>query len=154
LASAKPVVEKYTIYDNWQTRAIVQRPRPFAYLISPNQRRAIQNLKLLGISLDSLHTSQKIAVQVFTGTQLREAEESTISEDDSIPAVKPSGVTEKEMEFPAGTYVLYMSQPKANLLPEVLEPEAENGFLPNHIIQMPTDAVYPVYRYMVAQKLN
>lgn len=53
--------------------------------------------------------------------------------------------------FPPGTAVVYLDQKNANLAVEVLEPEAENGFVQYGIIKAEKGSVLPVYRYTKAK---
>jgi hypothetical protein len=153
LSTRKEITDKVTVLDALQSTPKIVRPRPFAYLIPASQKRVVQNLRLLGLVLDSLPAAKTIAVEQFAAKSATQ-DDPEDGEDEPEGGQPKATMQQKEKDFAAGTYILYMQQPKSNLAIEVLEPEAENGFLANELINLLPDGSYPVYRYMATTKLN
>jgi hypothetical protein len=62
-------------------------------------------------------------------------------------------LNEITQEFPKGTVILYLNQPKGNIAIEVLEPEASNSFVSFDLIKTELGAELPIYRYVLPNKL-
>jgi hypothetical protein len=56
-------------------------------------------------------------------------------------------------EFPLGSFIIYMNQPKSNLAIEVLEPEAPNSFVSFSVLQTAINQELPIYRYLAKTTL-
>jgi Zinc carboxypeptidase len=145
-----------TLHNALQSQAVLTRKRPGAYIIMPNQLKAIQNLKLMGLVLDSLTDEKQLEV-VVESYYLKEQDAETAGdeEDDEGITGNTSGDEKTvEISFPKGTYILYLNQRCANLACEVLEPENPNSFLAMKVIKVHDFTMLPVYRYMKTEKIQ
>jgi hypothetical protein len=62
-------------------------------------------------------------------------------------------VATQTINLSKGTFVIDMNQENANLVIEVLEPEASNSFVSFGILTTQKNAVLPIYRYLKDEKL-
>ena len=59
-----------------------------------------------------------------------------------------TNVTKKELSFPKGTAIVYMNQRRANIVPEILEPEAPNSLISFGIVKTKEGEILPIYRLL------
>jgi hypothetical protein len=101
-------------------------PLPFAYLLTVNDPEVIGLLKYHGIRLEKLAEDSKIEVERFE-----------ISELHCVTRLNQGHYTNRirgkyldgEVDFPAGTTVIRIAQPLANVASYFLEPESDDGLL-------------------------
>ena len=132
-------------------KPILTRKRPSAYLILSNKRskgwisRAIEKISLSGIKFEKLEKKQTLSIESYfvTDTDF----DSLYTKSNRVNNVKTELRVQKK-EFPAGTFFISMKQKNANLLAELLEPEAQNSFVRNSIIKVAEGKEIPIYRYM------
>lgn len=158
LASEKEVKLGFTIHDALQSKAVLQRDRPTAYLISANEKQAAFRLKILGIKVDSLSTEKELEVETYQGenpsTEETDPKAGQDIEEES-ESNKASSLTKiTRQKFPPGTYFIDLDQPRSHLACEVLEPENANGFVEMKVIKPDQNQQIPIYRYMKSEKLT
>src|SRR5690606_9451412 len=143
LASGKKIPLVVTINDALKSIARLTRRRPTAYFILPGNEAVIEKLETLGLATSSLQKAETFSVESYTVSQYGKGQR---WEGVAIQQVKTE-VNTIERIFPEGTRILKMDQPKANLAPELLEPEAGNGFVRFDVIRTGQGQELPVYRY-------
>jgi len=99
---------------------------PFAYLLTINDPRISELLINHGIKLEKLDEDMKIEVQQFDVTELHGA--SRLNQGHYINSIKGE-YSDSTIVFPAGTLVIRMAQPLANVAAYLLEPESGDGLL-------------------------
>lgn len=138
------------VRDAWYSDAVLSRQRATAYVMLPEQTALVQKLQTLGVEVEQLSETKTIEVQQFTVTDYHRETE------------KYEGVYRQEVKtqlqtathtFPAGSYVVYLDQPRANLAVEVLEPEAPNSFVSFEVLPTELGQVLPIYRYVKNNRL-
>jgi hypothetical protein len=138
------------VRDAWYSHAVLSRKRPTAYLLMPDQQELVKKMIVLGLEVELLQTPQNLEVEQFRVTEYQQE------------AAKYEGVYRQEVQtevstvehsFPAGTYLVYMDQAKANLAQEVLEPEAPNSFVSFSVLPTEKGQVLPVFRYVKTNRL-
>ncbi|MEM6262732.1 MAG: M14 family zinc carboxypeptidase [Bacteroidota bacterium] len=132
-----------TVQDAWHAVPVLTRPRPSAYLILATEAKAIKNLKVLGLEMEVLAKAQKMTVETY---QVSSYLKSPMKYEGVRRQEVTTFITQEERAFPAGTYLLKLDQPKANLAIEVLEPEGANSFVSFSVIQTANGDELPVYR--------
>ena len=138
------------INDAWYSNPTLTRKKPTAYLIKKDQKFVIEKLKILGLQLDSLKEKSVIAVERYVVTKYnQDAEEYEGARMQKVS----TDLNEITQEFPKGTVILYLNQPKGNIAIEVLEPEASNSFVSFDLIKTELGAELPIYRYVLPNKL-
>lgn len=139
-----------TVHNALESKPILERKRPFGYLILPEQKKLADKLTTLGLKLETLQTPKEIAVESYTILTKKVRPE----EEEGYNAQKvTSRVNSIKKEFPAGTYILYLDQKNAKIATEVLEPENENGFVKFEVLEPEINSELPIYRYLINQKI-
>ncbi|QBH95327.1 peptidase M14 [Limnobaculum zhutongyuii] len=120
---------------------VITRTRPYAYLLAPTEKKAVQNLQALGIEVYQIVQPQKVKVQQYT---LADRNEST--KKDVTGSIGQKGnqmiqvttrIDDRELDLSAGYYYIPLNQPLANLAIAALEPETQSSFVANGIISLP-----------------
>jgi hypothetical protein len=99
---------------------------PFAYLVKTHDPEIISLLKTHGILLDELSGDSKIEVERFEISELKGS--IRLNQGHYTNAIKGRFVKES-IDFPAGTLVVRMAQPLANLAAYLLEPQSNDGLM-------------------------
>jgi hypothetical protein len=153
LASNSLVKMPFTIHDALQSKPVIKRARPNAYLIGQKEKQAIFCLKTLGLQVDSLTEANTIEVETYQLNQTNQEEAQ--GEDEESGTASSSGKTTNITQlFEKGTYVVYLNQQKGNLAAEVLEPENPNGFVSLRVINGLNGQELPIYRYIKTTPLK
>jgi hypothetical protein len=123
---------------------------PYAYLIP----RPIPEVKALlerhGVCVETLVEPTRLSVESFFVTKLEG--QAQPYQGHRLNRVKGE-YKQAEVEFPAGTLVVTLAQPLANVASSLLEPESDDGlvvwnFFDRYLVQQWSQApqVYPVYK--------
>jgi hypothetical protein len=99
---------------------------PFAYLVKTHDPEIISLLKTHGILLDELSNDSKIEVERFEISELKGS--TRLNQGHYTNTIKGRFVKES-IDFQAGTLVVRMSQPLANLAAYLLEPQSNDGLM-------------------------
>lgn len=129
---------------------VLERERPFAYLLLPEQKTLIDKLSVLGLKINVLNEDKTINVAAYKVTSLQVSPD----EDEGFKAQKiTTEVSSIKKQFPKGTYIVYLDQKNAKIATEVLEPESENGFIKFEVLKPSLNSELPIYRYLTNEKL-
>ena len=134
-----------TIRDALQSKPELVRKRPKAYVIDKNQAEIIEKLKILGITIESLSEDTELEVESFTVSEYQRDSEKY--EKMNLQTVETVLNSEK-LSFPQGTFKIPMNQKRANLIIELLEPEAPNSFVSFGVIETEKLDTLPIYRLL------
>lgn len=151
VATEKVIPLRVTVNSALESKPILARQRPTAYLINLTEKRAISNLKLLGIAIDSLTLDKSIEVESFNNLERTEEELGDSDNEESGNGSASANTVNTVINFPKGTYVVWLDQQRANLACEVLEPENPNGFVSMKVITEKAGAL-PIYRYLKPER--
>lgn len=129
---------------------VLERKRPFAYLILPEQKILADKLIILGLKVEELTEDTTIKVDKYTVT----SHSVNADEDEGYNAqtVKTS-LSTTEKSFPKGTFIVYLNQKNAKIATEVLEPEGDNGFIKFQVLNTVLNEELPIYRYLNNEKI-
>jgi len=143
--SAAYTTMEMTVRDAWKAKATLTRERPKAYLIDSSAHQIIKKLKVLGITVETLKEPQTYTIESY---KVKEFFRKPIRyEKMKLQTVKVE-IVEQEKMFKKGTYYIPMDQKRANILAEVLEPEAPNSFVSFGIITTQDEDILPIYRLL------
>lgn len=143
LRSRKQMTIEVPMRDGLQLTATRSRERPLAYIIPAKEIEIIKRLEILGMELFPLNEAASLELGTYEVVEyMQEAEK---FEDIRIQNVK-SEIRNQKIDLQAGTLILPMDQPHANLAIEVLEPEAKNGFVAYEVVPTELGATLPYYR--------
>ena len=138
------------IKEAWFAKSVLTRKRPTAYLILPEYKTLAEKLRILGVHVDSLEMAKSLETETYRVTDyLQDAEK---FEEVNRQEVSTT-LSTTTREFPKGTFIVQMDQPRANLAIEVLEPEASNSFISFDVLHTSMNAELPVYRYLKKEAL-
>lgn len=140
----------FVVNDSWRSTPVITRKKPSAYLILPGNEALTERLALLGVEIDKLKSATQTEVEAYEVTDyFRDVE---VYEGVHQQKVK-TRISEKQITLPEGTSIVYMNQARANLVAEVLEPEAPNSFVSFSVLPTGLGEELPVYRYMSDEDL-
>lgn len=147
-----------TIHNALNSKAIISRERPKAYLLDKKEKKAAFRLKILGLHVDSLATEREIEVESLQA--MKSGKEDSVEthsqdpEEDAESNHESASIATIKKKFPAGTYVVYLNQRRSNLACEIMEPENANGFVKMKVIKWNDNQELPIYRFMKPEKLT
>ncbi|MGM7702554.1 M14 family metallopeptidase [Pseudalkalibacillus sp. Hm43] len=131
-------------FSSSDAKATLTRERPTAYLLPPNQREVVEKLKHSGVKVFHLPRDVRLPVESFTVT---EKEDGGTYEGHKLTNVRTE-VTDKEVEFERGTYIVLTAQPSANLASVALEPESNDSYVTFNFIDSEVGDELPIYRFV------
>lgn len=134
-----------TIRDAWKARPVFKRKRPKAYIIEADQNEIIDKLKVLGADIDYLDEEKEYVVQCY---HIDSRFEKQIRYEKMKLQTVEISLQEKKKIFPKGTAVIKMNQRRANLIAEVMEPEAPNSFVSFGVLKTEKGKILPIYRLL------
>lgn len=133
-----------------KARPVLERKRPFAYLILPEQKKLAEKLTILGLEVLEINEDKTLKVEMYTVTSRSVSPE----EDEGYKAQKiQTSVATTDKSFPKGTFIVYLNQKNGKMATEVLEPESENGFVKFEVLNTVLNKELPIYRYLNNEKI-
>ena len=133
-----------------KARPVLERKRPFAYLILPEQKKLAEKLTILGLEVFELNEDKTLKVEMYTVTSRSVSPE----EEEGYKAQKiQTSVATIDKSFPKGTFIVYLNQKNGKMATEVLEPESENGFVKFEVLNTVLNKELPIYRYLNNEKI-
>lgn len=140
--------------DALKAQPDLTRQRPYAYLMPPSLHEPARRLALSGVEVRRLRAPATLEVESYQVTERRPA--ATFVEGSAVSQVTTE-VSAKRMAFAAGSYLILMAQPNANVIAVALEPESPSSFVSFGVIPVdkrgapPTIAAsseVPIYRLL------
>lgn len=129
---------------------VLERKRPIAYLILPEQKILVDKLIILGLKVEELAVDKKIKVESYTISSIYVNPD----EEEGYNSQKAeTSISNIEKSFPKGTFIVYLDQKNSKMASEVLEPESENGFVKFETIKVIKNQELPIYRYLTNEKI-
>ncbi|MCF6138447.1 M14 family metallopeptidase [Pseudalkalibacillus berkeleyi] len=138
----KDIPVKY--FSSSKAEPTLTRDRPTAYLIKPDQKQVVHKLKNSGLEIFRLPRDIRLPVESYTVT---EKEDGGTYESHPLTDVKTE-VTDKNVPFEKGTYVVMTAQHNANLASVALEPESDDSYVTFNFIQSEIGEELPIYRFV------
>ncbi|MEZ5740564.1 MAG: M14 family zinc carboxypeptidase [Burkholderiaceae bacterium] len=140
---------QHVLYRSQVEQQIQQtRERPLAYVLRPELVDALRTLQDLGLRVQRLTEPRAVPVQSLTVDGYRESE-------DMYEGVRRRFVTarlrNRLVALPAGSWIVPMDQPLANLAAEALEPETADSLVCFGVLPARPNEELPVYRLMDPQ---
>ena len=111
------------IADYYATKSV---KFPYAYILSVSDQRVIQLLRKHGIHVSQMNDNNKLQVEKFKIAKLNGS--SRLNQGHYTNSVKGEFVQE-EVDFEAGTYIVFTSQKLGSLVASLLEPQSNDGLL-------------------------
>ncbi|MEW4922202.1 M14 family metallocarboxypeptidase [Algibacter sp. 2305UL17-15] len=134
-----------TIRDALQSKPKITRKRPKAYLINKEEEILIEKLKTLGATVETLNEKTELEVESYL---ISEYQRDAVKYEKMNLQTVETIVKKEKISFPMGTYKIPMNQRCANLIIEVLEPEAPNSFVSFGVLETSQEQKLPIYRLL------
>ncbi len=125
--------------------ATLERIRPTAYILPPAYHDIVAKLETQGITVNKTRNAQELVVESYVITDKKV--DTNYYEGHMLVDIE-ADLSKKKVFFPAGSYVVDMAQPTANLAALSLEPESVDGYVTFNFIPVNVKDEVPVYRYM------
>ena len=118
-----------------------ERARPCGYLISPDQHRAVQRLRMLGIEVTTLGATpqqtawdvEEFVLEAEAAGQRQDARGAISDSQNSIRVLRVQTKPSQLVPVPGSFYVT-LNQPLAALVSAALEPDSQNSFAANRLL--------------------
>ncbi len=134
-----------TIRDAWQAKSTLIRERPKGYIIEANQNEIIEKLKILGAELEFISEDRVFTVEIYV---IKSYERSSVKYEKMHQQSVSIDLRTEEKTIEKGSVLVSMNQRRANLLAEVLEPEAPNSFISFGVLETNKGEELPIYRLL------
>lgn len=121
-------------------RPIKTRARPCGYWVSAQSSAAVERLRLLGLQVMRVAEPGSALADLYreTGREAGERQDviGTIASGDGSGIVRVQVAPMRSaIDVPAGSFYVPLNQPRANLAVAALEPDTQNSFFANHLIE-------------------
>jgi hypothetical protein len=118
-------------------RPLKKRPRPCGYWLPQSQADAVERLRALGVAVQQLAEDGDMRAETYRElareSGARADVRGTIADSDAIVRVKVETVPAL-IDVKAGGYYVPLDQPLANLVLAALEPDTQNSYFANRIV--------------------
>lgn len=144
---ATGTVKEIPVSYNSATNGVptLERVRPTAYILPPAYHHIADKLTLQGATVAKTKNAQNLEVESYVITDKKV---DTKLYEGHMLATVDAEPSKKTVHFPAGSYVISMAQPTANLVALSLEPESVDSYVAFNFIPVDVKDEVPVYRYM------
>jgi hypothetical protein len=139
-----------TVVKNWfpAVEPTLSVPRAYGYIVPAAHQDVVQTMRAHGISVQAFTADTEVEVEQYRVDDLTPASEDYV-------APEKIAVTKMSVKLTAkkGDYYVTGAQPAANLIPNLLEPQAEFGFIRYRAFKLVPEkgAMFPFLR--VAKRL-
>jgi hypothetical protein len=131
--------------DAAKVKPVLVRKRPIAYYLDEDQKILVEKMQILGVTVEQLLADEEKISESYTITYY----DKNFKKYEKInQQVVKTEITKGKKKFKKGTYKVSMSQKRANIVIELLEPEAPNSFVSFGILKTKEGAQLPIYRIL------
>lgn len=114
------------------------RARPCGYWLAASSTTAVERLKLLGLQVLRIAESGSVLADTYRETARESGDRQdvigTLAGGSGIVRVQVSPVR-SAIDVPAGSFYVPLNQPRANLAVAALEPDTQNSYFANRLIE-------------------
>ena len=150
-APAEPKVVT-TVVKNWfpAVEPTLFVPRALGYIIPAEQRAVVEVMLAHGIAVQQFNVDTKVEAEQYQVDEVKPASEDYVAPETIAVTKKTATVA-----VPKGDYYVSGAQPAANLIPNLLEPQAEFGFIRYRAFKLVPEkgSIYPFLRVARKQAL-
>ncbi len=127
---------------DWDSALVLQprvlRPRPCGYWLAAEAGNAVQRLRALGLQVQQVTETVRVQGDAFREVartaQARQDVRGAIADAVQTVAVQVE-LVDALIDMPAGSYYVPLTQPLANLAIAALEPDTQNSYVANRIVE-------------------
>lgn len=135
--------EEKVINADWRSSLKIvptlTRPRPCGYVIDGSQTVAVERLRKLGVRVSTIKEPTTVKAERYVITESKEGKRKDArgSIDDKKSVLKLKVDTKRdEITVPEGALYVSMAQPLANIIAAAMEPDEENGYVANRLLEL------------------
>ena len=143
LAKNERFTEPLPTFDALQLKAELVRKRPKAYILPDTCQMQAEKLRALGIEVEEIGKPFTATVEKYMVTRYKKA---TKEWEKIYPVTVSTRMIKEKKNFPAGCFIIRLSQKNANLAATLLEPESVNGFVNFEVVHTELGKELPIYR--------
>ena len=118
-------------------RPLKLRPRPCGYWLAEQEADAVQHLRALGVEVIRIEQGAEVRGEIYRETERELAQRQDVrgplADAGGIVRVKVQTVPAL-VDMKAGSYYVPLDQPLGNLIIAALEPDTQNSFFANRLI--------------------
>lgn len=129
----------------------LERVRPYAYIIPAAFKPLAEKLAHSGVNVQKTTAPLMLDVESY---KITDNKVSTKYFEGHFRNTVKTTVSNSNVWFPSGSYVVYMGQPAANLAAMCLEPESQASFVTFNLIPVEKGDTVPTYRLMSKEQLH
>ncbi len=148
-ASTKVVTE---VVKNWfpNVEPTISVPRAYGYIVPAAHKDVVQTMIAHGIAVQAFTADTEVEVERYLVDDITPSTEDYVAPDKIAVTKQTVKVTVRK-----GDYYVSGAQPAANLIPNLLEPQAEFGFIRYRMFKLVPDkgATFPFLRVAKRQRL-
>lgn len=138
-----------TILNAFKQKPTLSRERPVAYVLMPSETHAVENLEILGVKVEKTSAEMTLSVQEYL---VNVKSVSPVVFQKMHTTIIKTELKDKEITFPKGSFIVYMSQENANYIAVTMEPESPNSFCHFNVVSSVLDQTLPYYRLLTEIK--
>lgn len=135
----------HEVVKNWfpNVEPTVSVPRPYGYIVPAAHKDVVQTMIAHGIAVQTFTTDAEVEVERYVVDDIAPAAEDYVAPDKIVVTKQTVTVTARK-----GDYYVSGAQPAANLIPNLLEPQAEFGFIRYQMFKLVPEkgATFPFLR--------
>ena len=125
------------------------RPRPYAYILPSDAKKAIDLLKMHNITVEVLQQDIPIAIEAYVLKDIRHEKEDNHPEATFVTVADDT--VKKVMTFPKGTYIVRTGQVMGRMISHMLEPETPENIIiwntmDNLLPEPGPNSLIPIYK--------
>jgi hypothetical protein len=136
------------LQDALQSKPLLQRQRPVAYALLPAQASLAEKLLAFGYQLHEIQNDTMVWVEKF---EIKDYQRSPQRYEKTFLQTISTQLKAEKIRLPKGSIYISMQQPKSNLIPELIEPEAPNSLVHFNLIPTQLGAILPIYRIIATK---
>jgi hypothetical protein len=114
------------------------RARPCAYWLAADATLAVERLRALGVQVEQLAAPTPLVAEAYREVQRaagrRDDVRGSIADGDGIVRVQVALGPAERFDAPAGSYLVTLAQPLANLVLAALEPDTQNSYFAHRLL--------------------
>jgi Zinc carboxypeptidase len=131
-------------------KVVVSRARPCGYWLGSGQASAARTLEALGVKVTPLAQDRRATVEAYRvltekGGQRLDAR-GAIAASTAIREVSVA-LDKAPVTLPGGGWFVDLNQPLGSLISAALEPDSQNSFVANHLMQLDANALLRVFAF-------
>jgi hypothetical protein len=139
------------MFNSRKVQLSSSRERPAAYVLLPEARHVLAELKLFGAETCTVVSAADLDAEMFEINDRSTADRRAINPDAAVKAT----LREVRVHVPVGSVYVPMAQPMANRIASALEPDAPGSFVALDVVRVPLDrTTAPIVRVPAGAKMT